>query len=61
MGEMSLVEMYLEPTSFSGRCNLGVSAPSCCDFILRVTVEEVPGHQDLSCVDWEFGVFQYVE
>ena len=48
MGEMSLVEMYLEPTSFSGRCNLGVSAPSCCDFILRFTFEEVPGHWGLS-------------
>ena len=25
----------------------GVSAPSCCDFILVVTFKEVPGHQDL--------------
>ena len=43
-----LVELYLEPAAFSGRCNCGVSAPSCCDFILRVTFEEVPGHRDLS-------------
>ena len=43
-----LVEWYLEPVSFSGRCNWGVSAPSCCDFILRVTFEEVPIHWDLS-------------
>ena len=42
-----LVELYLEPEAFSGRCNWGVSAPSCCDFILWVTLEEVPGQQDL--------------
>jgi len=41
------VELYLEHAAFSGRYNWGVSAPSCCDFILRVTFEEVPGHQDL--------------
>ena len=27
---------------------LGVNDPSCCDFIVRVTFEEVPGHRDLS-------------
>ena len=32
----------------SGRCNWGVSAPSCCDFIHRVPFEEVLRHQDLS-------------
>ena len=47
-GDMPLVELYLEPVGFSGRCNQGVSAPSCCDFKLRVTFEEVPGQQDLS-------------
>ena len=39
-----LVELYLEPAVFSRRGNWGVSAPSCCDFILRLTFEEVPGH-----------------
>ena len=42
-----LVELYLEPAAFSGGYNWGVSAPSCCDFILVVTFEEVPGHRDL--------------
>ena len=42
-----LVELYLEPVAFSGGYNRGVSAPSCCDFILVVTFKEVPGHQDL--------------
>ena len=46
--DRTLVEVYLEPVGFSGQCNWGVSAPSCCDFILRVTLEEVPGHRDLS-------------
>ena len=39
----------------SGRCNWGVSAPSCCDFILRVTFEEVPRHRE-----GEIGFFQNV-
>ena len=47
-GDRPLVELYLEPAGFSRRCNWGVSAPSCCDFILRVTLEQVPGHRDLS-------------
>ena len=42
-----LVELYLEPAALFGGCNQGVSAPWCCDFILKVTFEEVPGHQDL--------------
>ena len=41
-GDSPLVELYLEPVAFSGRCNSGVSAPLCCDFILRVTFEECP-------------------
>ena len=45
--DRTLVELYLEPVGFSGQCNWGVSAPSCCDFILRVTFKEVPGHQVL--------------
>ena len=47
-GDRLLVKLYLEPVSFSRRCNWDVSAPSCCDFILRVTFEEVPGRQELS-------------
>ena len=39
---------YLEPVAFSGRSNWGVSSPLCCDFILRVTLEEVPGNRELS-------------
>ena len=48
MGDRPLVELYLEPAAVSGRCNWGVSAPSCCDFILRVTFEDLPGNQDFS-------------
>ena len=47
-GDRPLVELYLEPAAFSGQCNWSVSAPSCCDFILRLTFEEVPRHRDLS-------------
>ena len=47
-GDRPLVELYLEPVAFSRRCTWGVSAPSCCDFILRVTFVEMPGHWDLS-------------
>ena len=46
-GDRPLVALYLEPAGFSGRCNWGVSAPSCCDFIHRVTFEEVSGHRVL--------------
>ena len=46
-GDRPLVELYLEPAGFSGRCNSGVSAPSCCDFIYRVTFEEVSGYRIL--------------
>ena len=42
-----LVEVYFERVAFSRGCNQGVSAPSCCDFILLITLEEVPGNQDL--------------
>ena len=42
-----LVELCLEPVAFSGGCNQDISAPSCCDFILRVTFKEVPGYRDL--------------
>ena len=45
---MPLVELYLEAEAFSQGCNRGVYAPSCCDFILGITFEEVPGHRDLS-------------
>ena len=47
-GVKPLVELYLEPAAFSRGCNWAVSALSCSDFILGVTFEEVPGHQDLS-------------
>ena len=47
-GDRPLVELYLEPPAFFRTMQLGVSAPSCCDFILRVTFEEVHGHRDLS-------------
>ena len=40
-GDRPLVELYLESAGFSRRCNGGVSAPSCCGFILGVTFEEV--------------------
>ena len=46
--DRTLVKLYMEPVAFSRLCNWGVSAPSCCDFILRVTFEEVTGHRDLS-------------
>ena len=46
-GVRPLVELYLESAAFSGGGNLGVSAPSCCDFILGVTLEDLPGHQVL--------------
>ena len=47
-GDRPLVKLFLEPVAFCRRCNWGVSAPSCGDFILRVTFKEVPGHRDLS-------------
>ena len=47
VGCQATFELYLESAAFYGGCNGGVSAPSCCDFILGVTFEEVPGHQDL--------------
>ena len=46
-GVRQLVKLYLEPAAFSGGCNWGVSAHSCCDFIRGITFEEVPGHRDL--------------
>ena len=52
-----LVELYLEPEAFPGQCNWGLSSPSCCDFILRVTFEEVTWNWDLSWVDGEICVF----
>ena len=42
-----LVNLYLEPAAFSRGCNRSVSAPSCCEFIIGVIFEEVPGHLDL--------------
>ena len=45
--DRTLVDLYMEPVAFSRLCNWGVSAPSCCDFILRVTFEEVPRHRVL--------------
>ena len=56
-GDRPLVELYLIPVAFPGRCNWEGSAPSCCDFILRVRFEELPRHRDLSCVVREIGVF----
>ena len=47
-GIMPLVELYLEAAAFSQGCNQGVYAPSCCDFILGVTFEEVFRHRDIS-------------
>ena len=47
MGCQATFELYLEPAAFYGGCNWGVNAPSCCDFILGVTFEEVPGYRDL--------------
>ena len=46
--DRTLVELYLEPVGFSGRCNWDVSAPSCGDFILRITFKEGPRYRDLS-------------
>ena len=46
-GDRPLVELYLEPAGFSGRCNWGVSAPSCCDFMQSVAFEEVSGNRVL--------------
>ena len=50
----------MEPESFSGGCKRGVSGPSCSDFILGVPFELVQGHQALSRVDGEIGVFGIV-
>jgi len=36
-GVRQLVKLHLESAALSGGCNHGVSAPSCCDFILGVT------------------------
>ena len=47
-GFRPLVELYLELPAFSGGCNRDLSAPSCCDFILRVTFEEGPWNWDLT-------------
>ena len=47
LGDNPLVELYWEPAGFSRRCNWGVSAPSCCDFIHRVTFKELSGHRFL--------------
>ena len=49
-GVRPLVELYLEPVASSGECNQSVSAPSCCDLILRVPFESAQGHQALSQV-----------
>ena len=46
-GVRPLIEFYLEPAAFFVGCKQGVSAPSCCHFILGVTFKEVPGHGDL--------------
>ena len=46
-GDRPLVELYLEPEAFSRRCNRGVSAPSCSDFILDVTFKDVSRNRDL--------------
>ena len=56
-GVRPLVELDLEPAAFSGGCNRGVSALSCCDSILMVPFELVQGHQALSRVDGEITVF----
>ena len=45
-GETPLVELYMEPGSFSGRCT-GESLPLRVDFIHRVEFEEVSGHRVL--------------
>ena len=45
-GERPLVELYLEPRGFSGRCT-GESLPLRVDFIHRVEFEEVFGHRVL--------------
>ena len=45
-GERPLVELYLEPGFFSGRCT-GESLPVRVDFIHRVEFAEVSGHRVL--------------
>ena len=55
-----IVELHFEPVSFSGGCNWCVSDPSCCDLILGILFELVQGHQALSRVDGEIGVFGIV-
>src|SRR5574339_670727 len=45
-GERPLVELYLEPGGFSGRCT-GESLPLRVDFIHRVDFGEVSGHRVL--------------
>ena len=51
-GYRALVELYLESVGFSGWCNCGVSAPSCCDFVHRVTFEEMSRHRVLIKSEW---------
>ena len=47
-GVRPLFELDLETVAFSGGCNRGVSALSCCDSIHLVPFELVQGHQALS-------------
>ena len=46
-GDRPLVELDLSSVAFSRGYNRDVSAPSCCDFILDVTFEDVSGHPNL--------------
>ena len=57
-GVRPLVELDLEPAAFSGGGN--VSALSCCESILVVPFKSVQGHQAISRVDREIGVFGIV-
>ena len=46
-GVRPLVKLDLSSVAFSRGYNRDVSAPSCCDFILDVTFEDVSGNLDL--------------
>ena len=59
-GERPLVELYLEPRGFSGRCT-GESLPLRVDFIQGWSSERCPGIGFLSRGDREIGVLRNVE
>ena len=59
-GDKPLVELYVEPAGFSGRCTR-VSVPLCVvPSSTGLPSKRCPGVRFLSRVDREFGIFQHV-